>query len=48
VWIITAWQRISSQVTAKGFVKCCASGGMDETNDEELWNDSEESVNVKS
>jgi hypothetical protein len=47
VWTITAWQRISPEVTVKGFKKCCISNTMDETNDV-LWNGSEEDGNVRS
>jgi hypothetical protein len=45
VWIITAWQRISLEVIANGFNKCCISNGMDGT-DHTLWNGSEEEGNV--
>jgi hypothetical protein len=31
MWIITAWQHISPEVTVKGFKKCCISNAMDET-----------------
>jgi hypothetical protein len=48
VWIITAWQRISSEVTVKGFKKCCISNAIDETDDDMLWNGSEEDGNVRS
>jgi hypothetical protein len=42
-----AWQRISPQVTVKGFKKCCVSNAMDET-DDDMWNDSEEDGDVRS
>jgi hypothetical protein len=29
MWIITAWQRISLEVTVKGFKKCCISNTME-------------------
>jgi len=45
--IITAWQCISPEMTAKGFKKCCISSAMDGT-DDMLWNDSEEVGNVRS
>ena len=32
----------------KSFKKCCISNGMDETDDDMLWNGSEEGGNVKS
>jgi hypothetical protein len=48
MWIITAWQRISLKVTAKGFKKCCTSTAMGETDDGVLWNSSEEDGNIRS
>jgi len=42
--IITAWQRISPQLIVKGFKKRCKSSIADETDDDMLWNDSEEHV----
>jgi hypothetical protein len=47
-WILTAWQRISPEVTVKGFKKCCISSAMDGSEDDVLWNDSEEDGNVRS
>jgi hypothetical protein len=47
VWIITAWQHISPELTVKGFKKCCISNAMDGT-DDLLLNDSEEDQNVRS
>jgi hypothetical protein len=35
-------------VTVKGFKKCCISSGMVGTDDDMLWNGSEEAGNVKS
>jgi hypothetical protein len=35
-------------VILKGFKKCCISNAMDETDDDMLWNDSEEGGNVRS
>jgi hypothetical protein len=32
MWIIKAWQRISPEVTVKGFKKCCTFSAMDEKN----------------
>jgi hypothetical protein len=46
MWIITAWQCISLEVTAKGFKKCCVSNVMDET-DDMSWNGREEGGNVR-
>ena len=43
MWIITAWQHISPEVTVKGFKKCCISKTMD---DDMLQNGSEEYGNV--
>jgi hypothetical protein len=48
VWITTAQQHISLEVTGKGFKKCCISKGMDGTDDDMLWNGSEDDENVKS
>jgi hypothetical protein len=48
MWIITAWQRISPEVTVKGFNKCCIANAMDETDDDMFWNGSEENGNVRS
>jgi hypothetical protein len=45
MWIITACQCISSEVTVKGFKKCCVSSVVDETDDDMLWNGSEEERN---
>jgi hypothetical protein len=47
MWIITAWQHISLEVTVKGF-KCFISNAVDKTNDNMLWNGSEENGNVRS
>jgi len=47
VWIVTAWQRISPEVSVKGFKKCCMSSGMDGS-DGMLWNSSEKDGNVRS
>jgi len=43
-----AWQRISPEMTAKGFKKCCISSAMDGTDDDKLWNDGEEDEDVRS
>jgi hypothetical protein len=48
MWITMAWQRVSSEVTVKGFQKCCTSYAMDGTEDGTLWNNSEEDGNVRS
>jgi hypothetical protein len=48
VWIITAWQRVSPEVTVKGFKKCCVSNAMDGTDCDMLWNGSEEDGDVRS
>ena len=42
MWIITAWQHISPEVILKGFKKCCTFNAMDKTDDDVLWNGSEE------
>jgi hypothetical protein len=46
--IITAWQHISLEMSVKGFKKCCISKAMDGTNDDMLWNGSEEDGDVRS
>jgi hypothetical protein len=48
VWIIKAWQHISPELTMKGFKKCWISNAVDGTDDDMLWNDSEEDGNVRS
>jgi hypothetical protein len=47
VWIIIAWHCISPEMTVVGFKKCCVSNGMDGTDDDMLWNGSEEDGNVR-
>jgi len=42
-----AWQCISPDVTVKGFKKCSITYAMEETDDNVLWNGSEEDSNVK-
>ena len=46
MWIITACHRISPEVTVKGFKKRCLSNVVDETDDDMLWNGSEEDRNM--
>jgi len=48
MWIVTAWQHISPEVTVQGFKKCCISNAVDKTDDVMLWNGSEEDGNVGS
>ena len=48
MWIITAWQCISPEVTVKGFKNCCISNAVDVSDDDMLWNGSEEDGNVRS
>jgi len=48
VCIITAWQRISPEVTVQGFKKCCLSNAEDGTDDDMLWNGNEEGRDVRS
>jgi hypothetical protein len=43
-----SWQHISPEVTVKGFKKRCLSSAVDGTNDESLWNGSEENGNFSS
>jgi len=42
MWIITAWQSISPEMTLKGFKKCCVSNATDGTDDCMLWNGRED------
>jgi hypothetical protein len=48
MWIITVKQCISPEVNLNGFKKCCLSNAVDRTDDDILWNDSEEDGNVRS
>jgi hypothetical protein len=48
MWIITAWQCISPKLTVNGFKKRCISSAVDETDDDMLWNGSEEDGDVRS
>ena len=48
MWIVTAWQCISLEVTVKGFKKCCVSTAMDETDDYMLRNGCEVVGNISS
>jgi hypothetical protein len=48
MWIITTWHHISPEVTVKGFEKCCVSNEMNGTDDDMLWNGSEDDGNVRS
>jgi len=43
-----AWQRVSPEVTVKGFKKCCISIAVDGTADDFLWNGNEEDGGVRS
>jgi hypothetical protein len=47
MWITTAWQSISPEVTVKGFKVCCLNNAVDGT-DHMLWNGSEEDANIRS
>ena len=47
MWIITAWQCISPEVTVRGFRKYCISNATDENDDDMLWNGNEDG-NVRS
>ena len=48
MWFITAWQRISPEVTVKSFKKCYISSAMEETDDDMFRNGSEEDRHVRS
>ena len=41
------WQRIALEVTVNGFKKCCISTAVDATDDDMLWNGSEEDGDVR-
>jgi hypothetical protein len=43
-----AQQCISPEVTVKALKKCCISNAVDETDNDMLWNGSEEDGNVRS
>jgi len=47
MWVITAWQHISKEVSVKGFKKRCVSSAVSETDDGLFWNGSEEDGDVK-
>jgi len=49
MWLITAWQHISPEVTLKDFKKYFLYNAVQETDDAVLWNNSEEerAVNVR-
>ena len=36
MWITTAWQSVSPEVTVKGFKQCCISSATDEINDDDV------------
>jgi len=46
--IFSQWQCNSPEVTVKCFNKCCISNAVDGTDDDMLWNGSEEDGNVRS
>jgi hypothetical protein len=46
--IIMAWQHISPEVIVEVFKKCSISNALDETDDDMLWNGSEEDGSVRS
>jgi len=46
--IKTAWQHVSPEVTVKGLKKCCISNGMEETDDDVLWNGNVQYGDVRS
>jgi hypothetical protein len=48
VWIVNAWQCISPKVIVKGFEKCCTSNAVNGTDDDMLWNGTEEEGNFRS
>ena len=42
------WQCISPKVIGRGFKNCCISNVVNGTNDDKLWNDSDEDGDVRS
>jgi hypothetical protein len=48
MFIITAYQCISPEVTVMTFEKCCIPNGVDETEGDVLWNDGDDCVDVRS
>jgi hypothetical protein len=48
MWIITAWQCISPEVTVKGFKMCYLSTAMNRTDNDMLWSSMEEDGNIRS
>jgi hypothetical protein len=47
MWIVTVWQRISQDLTAKGFKKWCTLSATEETDGDMLWDGSKEDGNVR-
>jgi hypothetical protein len=41
------WQSVLPEVTVKGFKKCCLSIAVEGTDDDMMWNGSEEDGNVR-
>jgi hypothetical protein len=48
LWIITGWQCTSQYAILKDFKRCCVFNAVDGTNDDMLWNGSEEVGDVRS
>jgi hypothetical protein len=48
MWIITAWQCLSPGMIMEGVEECCISNRKGGTDDDMLWDGSEEDGNVKS
>jgi hypothetical protein len=46
MWIMTAWQHISPEVTVTGSKKCCITNAVNETDNDMSWNGSEGDGNV--
>ena len=41
-WITVEWQHVSPEVTVMGFKMCCISNAADGTDNDMLWNGSED------
>jgi len=48
MWMIMAWDSISPEVNVKGLKKYCTSNAMHGTEDDLLWNGTEEDGNARS
>jgi len=47
-WILTTWNRISSESIIKGFKKCCLSNAIDGSEDDIIWEECQETRSTSS